>query len=786
MQKPIQKSAKTQIKNTTLPPLKYSYIILLLSYALITIITPRFETYDSNAPKFLALSLLNLFSFLFLFSEKTFRTDQGLSLSFFKNKIGLAYTLFIALILVSFTKAINLPESILSFSKYFTVFSAVYVISILLRVDKRYFRILVIVMVFVLISDSLTVFYNILLYISKQVNTISDIKSIYSNKNMLAAAIFIKISFALWLLTFEKAWLRKLGYFSLFCAELAIFFMSTRAFYLGITFLALIYMVFMLILNIRNKVNNIYRTPAYFLGILILAFSLFTITQHYLYPQNTDTYNVSVTKRLSTITDKEASSMFRLESWKRSALLFKQDPLLGVGTGNWKIRILQYENPEKSDFTFMVKAHNDFVEIATETGVFGGLLFISLFIFLVLNFVKAFFRSQTDEKSLSLLFLPAFGIICYTFDAFFNFPADRPEIQSLFALLIGAGIAYSPNSFLSSKSIHPWFLRFLSLMLIALLIVTCYVLQINTQCLKLQRLYQTDGVLGKFTHASSIFVKGYPSLLNVSSVGDPIAVIKSQYLMNEEKYQDAINFLRPDKSSPYDGRREHLLAKAYSKLGNNDSALVFAYRAYALKPRLYEPLGFICYMLNNQGKKEEAIKMTEKFLVIEKFNALAWMDISSIYKKSGDYLKAIQSIDTAAKYLPGDSSILLQQTELKMYAGIVPYQQTYATAMKYFDQQKFAEALKYLNAIPGKEENLCMVYARRAVCYFYAKDYQKCILDVNRSIAGGNDTPDLLNIRGASYHVLGKVNEACVDFQNAADRGNKDAAMNAQRLCKGR
>ncbi|MFZ4414726.1 MAG: O-antigen ligase family protein, partial [Bacteroidales bacterium] len=752
-------------------------------YALITVITPRFETYDSNAPKFLALSLLNLFSVLFLFSQKTFRNDQGLSLSFFKNKIGLVYTLFMAMILVSFTKAINLPESILNFSKYFTVFCAAYIISIMLRADKRYFKILVIVMAFVLISDSLTVFYNILLYISMQVDSIYEIKSVYSNKNMLAAAIFIKIPFALWLITFEKGWLKKLGFITLFCAELAIFFMSTRAFYLGLIFLAVIYGIYLLILYFRNRKATSIQSLSLFLGILLLAFLLFTFTQHFLYPKKNDIYNKSYTERFSTIASGEAG---RVDSWKRSVMLFKQDPLLGVGTGNWKIRILQYENPEKSDFTFMVKAHNDFIEITTETGIFGGLLFIFLFVFLVLNFVKAFFRSQADENSYSLLFLPAFGIFCYSFDAFFNFPADRPEIQSIFALFIGAGIAYSPNSFFQSKSIHPWLLRFLTLMLIALLTVTSYVLLVNTQCLKLQRFYQSDGVLGKFTHASSIFVKGYPSLLNVSSVGDPIAVIKSQYLMNEEKYQDAINFLLPDKSSPYDGRREHLLAKAYSKLGNNDSALVFAYRAYALKPRLYEPLGFICYMLNNHGKKEEAIKMTEKFLAIEKFNALAWLDITSIYKKSGNYQKAIQSIDTAAKYLPSDSSILQQQTELKMYAGIVSYQQTYATAMKYFDMQQFSEAIKYLNAIPGKEENLCMVYARRAVCYFYAKDYQKCILDVNRSIAGGNDTPELLNIRGASYHVLGKVNEACADFQNAAARGNKDAANNAQRLCKGR
>ncbi|MFZ4413961.1 MAG: O-antigen ligase family protein, partial [Bacteroidales bacterium] len=336
MKKTTSKSVKTKVETIVTPPLNYSYVIILIAYTLITVLTPNLKAWDANGPKFLFLSLLNLLSFLFLIGRKEMRTNPTLHFAFFRNKIGLVYTLFMIMVLISFTKAINISESILSFSKYFTVFCMTYILSILFRFDRRYLRMVLIVMTVLLIADSFTVFYNILLYITKQVDSIYEIKSVYANKNVLAAAIFVKIPFALWLATFEKQWLKKLGFVTLFFAELAIFFMSTRAFYLGLIFLALIYGAYLLIIFLRDRKKTGLKTLSFFFGSLLIAFLFFSFTQHFLYPKKIDIYNKSYTERLSTITSGEAG---RLESWKRSALLFKQDPLLGVGTGNWKIQV---------------------------------------------------------------------------------------------------------------------------------------------------------------------------------------------------------------------------------------------------------------------------------------------------------------------------------------------------------------------------------------------------------------------------------------------------------------
>jgi len=785
MKKQSAKANPHQSAANTLSPIQAPALLLLLAYLLVTVLTPRFGTYDSNAPKFLALSLLNILGFLYLLLSVKSNGAPGSGLGFFQSWIGRSYTFLMIIILISFTQAINIPESILSFAKYFTVFCSAFILSILLRSHKKYFRILVIVSTAMLSFDCFTVFYHITKYIVGQVETISDIKSVYSNKNILASAIFIKIPFALWLFTFEKGLLKKFGYFSLFISFLATFYMSTRTFYLGLAFLAIVYCTLTIILDLKNKRIIRVGRPVLFLFALFLAFLLYNLTQKYLYPKNGDAYNVTIGERISTISAEEDSGSARLESWKRSAILFKQNPILGVGTGNWKIKVLEYENPVKSDFIYMLKNHNDFIEITTETGVFGGLAFAFLFILLFINSIKAYLKRQEIESPFKYLFLPAFGMFCYSFDAFFNFPADRAELQSLFAFFIGAGIAYSPGMSQNGNVAMNWKPKLIVLLLVVLQIPLSYVHQVNTISLKLQLFAQKDGILGRLTYPSQIFIAGYPTLLNVSSVAEPIAVIKSRYLIKEAKYTEAIALLIPDKCSPYDSRREYLLAKSFSMLGQTDSAMKYALIANKLKPLFYDPLGFICFTLKSSGKEEDATKMLENFLEREKLNKEAWFDLVTIYQEAGNYKNAIQSIDSAINYLPLDSTLKIKQVELSKYLKVIEYQETFNSGMKYYNLKLYDKALLLFNAILNKERGIAIVLARRAVCYFNMGEYQNCINDINQSIAGGYDTPDLINIRGACYHKLGKKAEACKDFEDASKRGDKDAEINSRRLCKG-
>jgi O-antigen ligase len=62
------------------------------------------------------------------------------------------------------------------------------------------------------------------------------------------------------------------------------------------------------------------------------------------------------------------SAEVRLQYWRGSWEIFRRHPLLGVGPGNWDEHYHRWRPPEGSETRY---AHNDFIEVACETGVVG-------------------------------------------------------------------------------------------------------------------------------------------------------------------------------------------------------------------------------------------------------------------------------------------------------------------------------------------------------------------------------------------------------------------------------
>ncbi len=69
-QQPVKnKTAQAQViqKKLAEEPIKFSYIFFLIAYGFVTVLTPNWMTFDSNGPKFMTLSFLNVIVFFFLF-----------------------------------------------------------------------------------------------------------------------------------------------------------------------------------------------------------------------------------------------------------------------------------------------------------------------------------------------------------------------------------------------------------------------------------------------------------------------------------------------------------------------------------------------------------------------------------------------------------------------------------------------------------------------------------------------------------------------------------------------
>ncbi len=789
-------------------PLNLVYSLILIAFGYVTVLTPNMMAFDSNGSKFMTLALLNLVVFGYLFSRKEIRQNPDFSLGFFKSWTGIFYTGLMVISVLSFFKAINVLESILHFCKIFTVFASAYLISVIVRIDRRHLTHLAIAMTALLLFDGFSVFYNIHKYVKGEITDIGLIKTVYSNKNILAASIFVKLPYALWLLTFGKGWKRGFGVIAGVAGLLATLFLSTRAFYIGLVILTLAYVVYLITNYLKEKQKVYLRNISWFVGGLVAAIVVFALTQQLLYPKNGGgIYNTGIAQRLATISTKEESAGKRLSAWQRSFHVIKKEPLLGCGLGNWKVVTLQEENQTNTNYIYQYKAHNDFIETTTEVGIFGGIFFAAIFVVVMYRFSRSI-KKEEDSEYVKYLFLPAFGLLAYFFDAFFNFPQDRPEIQALFALFAGAGVALTQfkttqgnsdenpeneNAIVRFQSNWSAVIqgkgsaisKIWSIKLLVLLIFSAYILILNYQSLKLQRIIKEEMNTGTLKQSSDMFINGFPWIPDINVVGEPISAQKARYLINEKKYDKAIKLLKKDKASPYDTRPEYFIAMSYFNQGKYDSAMVYNKKVFDIKPYMFENISMMCAILERNGKSKEAVPLLENFLAKNKDNSKAWVMNTQFLNNLGEFKKAYSCIDSAHKYLPNDTTVIKRRETQRLRALIQPHADLYNRAIASYTAHKYEEAAQLFTEFINKEPNLPEVYEYRSFCYYFTRRFQESINDIDKMFSFGIKRGNLLNLRGVNLQSLGKKDEACTYYKAAMQAGNKDGATNYKQFCGG-
>ena len=789
--KPLKKIPSKQKIQDKLKP---SFYLLMMAYAFVPVFVPNFNTFDSNGPKFLALAIINLTAFIVIFVDfKKTKPLEGQT-RFFRSIIGFAYTLFLLISLLSFFSAINLVESVLNMVKVFTVFVSACSLYVIFSSDRRYLIHLATALTILLLFDSLSVFYNMILYVSREVTSIMDIKSVYSHKNILASAIFVKLPVALYLIFFSDGWKKRLGYIAGLCAILATLMLSTRAFYIGLVLLLIALFLYALLRQIVAGNKGFLRMIAIWSGVFVLAVLLYTAAQRFIFPKNTDTiWNTGIVSRLSSIKAGESSTNARLTLWKWSIQMIREHPTLGVGTGNWKLVELKFENKKSTNYIFGYKNHNDFLEITAETGLLGGITFIAIFILIWISFLRASIHPDTLNDRRQLLFIPAFGMIAYSVDAFFNFPADRPEIQSLFAVYVALGVAFSgmdmpirhaiDNKTAPGKIWHKYIYQFTLILAVILLIISAWILSLNVKSLYYQRLVNNDVLSTTHKLTASYVVEGFPFIPTVSSFGEPIAVEKAKYFIFENRYQEAIKLLKADASSPYDSRREYYITKAYNLSGNTDIAIVWGQKAYRLKPFDVNVVRALSIWLFNKGKYRASEQILSTYLKQVKTDSEIWTLAANQLWTSGQHEKALIMLDSAVKYMPNDPVIIQKRLAMQKNIKISPYEDLYSQITDKVKAEKYNDAICLLNSFIEKKPMFAEAYSKRAICYHMTGKYIKSIQDIDETFKLGMQDMELLNLRGVNWLRLGKMDAACNDFKVAQEKGNENGALNFKKYC---
>ena len=669
-----QEKKKQQLKNQKQQITSSAYYdhfsIILIVYALVPVLTPALGALDSTVSKFFVLGVINLLIYGYMvFNHKSSEISEG-HRTFFLNPTGIIYSFLLVIIALSFIKAINVKESIIHFFQIFSVFYCVLILMMILKKDKKYLEQLSTILFVLLIIDCLTVFYNVGLFVNNQIRGIDEITSVYSNKNILSSAIFVKIPFVLWLHLYGRK-RRNLLYGVVLCLSfLAIFLLSSRAFFIGSGLLVIVFLSLNILFYARTKskiyLGNIIGTPV----VLALAILISFLVQFLFYPDEKTTYTLNVADRLGTIEQSESSIQHRLQTWKIAAKMIGENPVLGIGSGNWKIAEIQYEGPTKADFkNYMTHTHNDFLEMTVETGVPGGILYILLFLIPVIYFLVSFLRRrETDEQE--YLFLSAFGMICLSVDAFFNFPLGRVEIQILFAIFIASSAWINPFYSTGLQSGNgKW--KAIVILTGIFSIPAAFFLYQSFISARVQKIAQEELLMEKFNHNSVFMLSSFPSIPDITVIGEPISVIKSRYLIDDRRYKEAISLLNNDKSSPYDGRQELMLIAAYERIGNKDSVLHYIRKFVEKKPLYYEVVAKNCYLEMEKGRDTVAIEIMQRYISKVDTNVSAWGYYSYLFQQAGNLIASNAVIDTALRIFPENKMLSDRKSYLEKVLGKV-------------------------------------------------------------------------------------------------------------------
>ncbi len=151
----------------------------------------------------------------------------------------------------------------------------------------------------------------------------------------------------------------------------------------------------------------------------------------------------NIRERAFSIADleKNDSNLERIYIWKTSGDIIKDHPIAGIGFRQWRERFSDYEGTYAGSWKFTEAAfhhaHNLYLTIAAETGIFGLFLFMVFWAYLLMALWRCIRNSSAWSFENALALGVFFGLINFFIGGFFEDNLSKWMNLSLISLLTG-------------------------------------------------------------------------------------------------------------------------------------------------------------------------------------------------------------------------------------------------------------------------------------------------------------------------------------------------------------
>ena len=374
--------------------------------------------------RYLSISIL-------IFTLGLLQLKNGMVTDILKNPIVILLLLLFCVNIFSALYHNFTADAIVSLYRLFVLLSlTIFFANIFIK--KDYLSIAKSILIFTLIS-LLIYFWQIYIAFTHEKDFMSSIETISAtmgNKNLLASIFFLSLPFLFYVYqTSNKLW-KMLVLFELVLILCSLILIQSKAVILGLFFMSTSIILF------AFKGNS--KIILSFIFIIIIIISTLFITKPKIAFQFQHEIEQVIRTKNRFLEDRIVANDSRVSLYIKTIDMIKDNPLLGVGPGNWKKEFPKYglKNTlgQKGD-KFVQRPHSDFLWFFAEGGILSGILYILLFVF-TLRDALFFYLNMKDEKRYFFLILFS-TMLGYLAISLFDFPSERPTHNLFFAIILG-------------------------------------------------------------------------------------------------------------------------------------------------------------------------------------------------------------------------------------------------------------------------------------------------------------------------------------------------------------
>ncbi len=411
--------------------MKIPFKLFLVLYLFVGVV-PNLEALDKVVTQWFYLNFLNTIALMFLvFREYPVR-------KFLSNRLSILFFCLLIWSALTALFSINAIESIVVLSQFFAIVIGFVIILICISKIDNAFDFISNIISIILIIELALIYSPFIFDFGTAKNLIfsrsSSFLGIAANVNITAFSIIYKIPFVIYSSILYKKFLFP---FLLIIFSLIIFasgtLNSTRAAIITYTSLAPILFLIGLVIYFKSRNNKLLLISL----IYILSISFSFPLNSYL-SESLGKSESKITNRLSTLNaliddESQDSSISERRAFYSQAINFIiENPIFGTGLGNWKIKSIDTNKENIIGYMVPYHAHNDYLEIASEIGLVGLGIYLSILFLGFKNVINKFLRMIFTNGKLEENYLISIAISLFLFiffiDSNINFPFHRPLV----------------------------------------------------------------------------------------------------------------------------------------------------------------------------------------------------------------------------------------------------------------------------------------------------------------------------------------------------------------------